>query len=378
MKELDELLKENLLPDCVPEKSLNASIVKKAKETQNMKHRTLKSGVAAAAAIGILVVGSASAYAAYRYLTPSQVADQMTEDGALAKAFESEDAITINETQKSAGYEITLMGIVTGKDLSVVVNDENRSVISTKKTYAVTAITKEDGTPMPGQMDDSYQTFCVSALIHGKSFMDVNNGTLGAGAQAFVQDGVQYQLLECDDLEIFANMGVYLGVVESFGQESQAFTLDEKTGDYEVNKAFDGMQALFVLPLDKSKADDKVAEKYFAQIEEQKDEENIAAQNETDEMSGKEQIEKRLDGAKLIESETKTVTPDEDGMISISTPDEKLSYSVSDWIYDVGEESIIGESGDGTAEETRIETLTKNEDGTFTYQAYRPAKAQLK
>lgn len=139
-------------------------------------------------------------------------------------------------------------------------------------------------------MDDSYQTFCVSALIHGKSFMDVNNGTLGAGAQAF--------------------------------------TLDEKTGDYEVNKAFDGMQALFMLPPDKAKADDKAAEKYFTQIEEQKDEENAAAQKETDEMAGKEQIEKRLDGAKLIESETKTVTPDE--------------------------------------------------DGTFTYQAYRPAKAQLK
>ena len=65
-------------------------------------------------------------------------------------------------------------------------------------------------------------------------------------------------------------------------------------------------------------------------------------------------------------------------MICISTPDEKLSYSVSDWIYDVGEESIIGEAGDGTAEGTRIETLKKNEDGTFTYQAYRPAKAQLK
>ena len=113
-------------------------------------------------------------------------------------------------------------------------------------------------------------------------------------------------------------------------------------------------------------------------IEEQKDDENAAAQNETDEMAGKEQIEKRLDGEKLIENETKTVTPDEDGMISISTPDEKLSYSVSDWIYDVGEESIIGESGDGTEEGTRIETLTKNEDGTFTYQAYRPAKAQLK
>ena len=79
------------------------------------------------------------------------------------------------------------------------------------------------------------------------------------------------------------------------------------------------------LAKEKESADDKVAEKYFTQIEEQKDDENAAAQKETDEMAGNEQIEKRLDGAKLIESETKTVTPDE--------------------------------------------------DGTFTYQAYRPAKA---
>ena len=64
MREFDELLKENLLPECVPEESLNASIVRKAEEAQNMKHRTFRSGVAVAAAIGILVVGSASAYAA--------------------------------------------------------------------------------------------------------------------------------------------------------------------------------------------------------------------------------------------------------------------------------------------------------------------------
>ncbi len=114
-----------------------------------MKHRTWKLSVAAAAAIAILVVGSASAYAAYRYLTPSQVAEQMTEDGALAKAVESKDAITINETQKSAGYEITLMGIVTGKDLSVVVNDENRSVISTKKLMPSQRLQKRMGHQCP-------------------------------------------------------------------------------------------------------------------------------------------------------------------------------------------------------------------------------------
>lgn len=120
---------------------------------------------------------------------------------------------------------------------------------------------------MPGQMDGGYQTFCVSALIHGKPFVDVNNSTLKAGAQAFVQDGVQYQLLECDNLEIFADMGVYIGVVESFGREAQAFAMDDVTGDYTVNKSYDGLKALFVLPLDKSKADDAAAEAYFAQEE---------------------------------------------------------------------------------------------------------------
>ena len=84
MKDMDELLKQNLLSDCVPDESLNASILEKAKETQTMKHKTFRSGAAAAAAIAILAVGSVSAYAAYRYLTPSQVADEITDGGALA------------------------------------------------------------------------------------------------------------------------------------------------------------------------------------------------------------------------------------------------------------------------------------------------------
>ncbi len=381
MREFDELLKENLLPECVPEESLNASIVRKAEEAQNMKHRTFRSGVAVAAAIGILVVGSASAYAAYRYLTPSQVVDQMKEDGALAKAFDSKDAITINETQKSAGYNITLMGIVTGKDLTPVVDNGKQSKISEAKSYAVVSIECEDGKPMPGETEEGFSIFCVSALIHGKSFMDVNNGTLSAGAQAFVQGGVQYQLLECDNLEIFANMGVYLGVVESFGQEAQAFTMEEKTGDYAIDKNFDGMKALFKLPLDKSKADDKAAEEYFAKTKKPEASEKYSVKTEhsiasDDDIMGKEQTRKRLEGAELIKNETKTVTLDKDGMISISTPTDKLSYSVSDWAYDVGEEIMIGESGDETAEGTKIETLTKNEDGTFRYQVYHPAKAK--
>lgn len=273
MKEMDEFLKENLLPDCVPEKSLNASIVKKVKGTQNMKHRTWKLSVAAA--IAILVVGSASAYAAYRYLTPSQVAEQITEDGALAKAFESKDAIMVNETQKTAGYNITLMGIVSGKNLSSVTSE----AVDQTKTYAVAAIAREDGKAMPDNTDDNYQTFCVSALVHGKRFQNVNNAALNAGVTSFVQDGVQYELLECDNLEMFANQGVYMGIVESFGNESQAFVMNKKTGDYTVNKDFDGMKALFTIPLDKSKADDAAAEQYFEKIGEKENAKTAEKEN---------------------------------------------------------------------------------------------------
>ena len=251
MKDMDELLKQNLLSDCVPDESLNASILEKAKETQTMKHKTFRSGVAAAAAIAILAVGSVSAYAAYRYLTPSQVADEITDGGALAKAFESKDAVLVNETQKTAGYDITLMGLVSGKDLMPVAPEDSLDGISKEKTYAVLAIAKEDGSPMPGMQDDDYQIFCASALVKGKSFMDVNNGTLNAGAYAFEQDGVQYQILECDNLEIFANIGVYVGVVEDFGEESHAFTMYKETGEYRVDESYDGMKALFTIPLDK-------------------------------------------------------------------------------------------------------------------------------
>ena len=259
MKDMDELLKQNLLPDCVPDESLNASILEKAKETQTMKHKTFRSGAAAAAAIAILAVGSVSAYAEYRYLTPSQVADEITDGGALVKAFESKDAVLVNETQKTAGYDITLMGLVSGKDLMPVAPEDSLDSINKEKTYAVLAIAKEDGSPMPGMQDDDYQIFCASALVKGKSFMDVNNGTLNAGAYAFEQDDVQYQILECDNLEIFANIGVYVGVVEDFGEESHAFAMDKETGEYRVDESYDGMKALFTIPLDKSKANDAAA-----------------------------------------------------------------------------------------------------------------------
>ena len=394
MKEMDEFLKENLLPDCVPEKSLNASIVKKVKGTQNMKHRTCKFSVAAASAI--LVVGSASAYAAFRYLSPSQVAEQITEDGALAKAFESKDAIMVNETQKTAGYNITLMGIVSGKNLSSVTSE----AVDQTKTYAVAAIAREDGKAMPDNTDDNYQTFCVSALVHGKRFQNVNNAALNAGVTSFVQDGVQYELLECDNLEMFANQGVYMGIVESFGNESQAFVMNKKTGDYTVNKDFDGMKALFTIPLDKSKADDAAAEQYFEKIgekenakpAEKENNENKAAANagsKTEESRLTSECDQKLMKFLTLTSKKaqayfkkhaevvvqETCNAGADGSIHVKSDAGESDYNVSTYTK-VGVENVISFSSDGTFAGTYGETITPNEDGTYTYTVYCPVNAE--
>lgn len=352
MKDMDELLKQNLLSDCVPDESLNASILEKAKETQTMKHKTFRSGAAAAAAIAILAVGSVSAYAAYRYLTPSQVADEITDGGALAKAFESKDAVLVNETQKTAGYDITLMGLVSGKDLMPVAPEDSLDSISKEKTYAVLAIAKEDGSPMPGMQDNDYQIFCASALVKGKSFMDVNNGTLNAGAYAFEQDGVQYQILECDNLEIFANIGVYVGVVEDFGEESHAFTMYKETGEYRVDESYDGMKALFTIPLDKSKADDAAAEKFFQEIEAE-DAQEFLKQH-----------------AEVYFRETYTLNENEG--LCVQTNAGEAEYDKDTLPKEAGVETVSAFSSDGTLAGTFGDSITKNEDGTYTYTVYRP------
>ena len=396
MKDMDELLKQNLLSDCVPDESLNASILEKAKETQTMKHKTFRSGAAAAAAIAILAVGSVSAYAAYRYLTPSQVADESMDGGALAKAFESKDAVLVNETQKTAGYDITLMGLVSGKDLMPVATEDSLDGISKERTYAVLAIAKEDGSPMPGMQDADYQIFCASALVKGKSFMDVNNGTLNAGAHAFEQDGVQYQILECDNLEIFANIGVYVGVVESFGQESHAFTMDKETGEHRVNESYDGMKALFTIPLDKSKADDAAAEKFFKEIEAedaQDSDSGTDAQDETvDTESSSDENELTKEWMNNMVSFKNLLTPDaqeflkqhaevyfretytlnENEGLDVQTNAGEAEYDKDTLPKEVGVETVSAFSSDGTLAGTFGDSITKNEDGTYTYTVYRP------
>ena len=301
----------------------------------------------------------------------------------------------VNETQKTAGYDITLMGIVSGKNLSSVTS----GAVDQTKTYAVAAIAREDGKAMPDNTDDNYQTFCVSALVHGKRFQNVNNAALNAGVTSFVQDGVQYELLECDNLEMFANEGVYMGIVESFGNESQAFVMNKKTGDYTVNKDFDGMKALFTIPLDKSKADDAAAEQYFEKIGEKentktaekeknenkaaanagsKSEESLTSEWEQKFMKFRTLTSKKAQAyvkehAEVVVQET--CNAGANGSIHVKSDAGESDYNVSTYTK-VGVENVISFSSDGTFAGTYGETITPNEDGTYTYTVYRPVNME--
>ena len=166
MKNIDDILKQALTPTEKPDFWVNQNILSKAKGAHQMKQKKLKTMAAAAlSAALILGIGSLTIYAARKFLLPEHIAEEI-KDPKLAAAFKSKDAVSINETQSYGGYDVTLMGMVSGKSISeFLVSDGNE--VHDDRTYAVMAIEKSDMSPMPSTSDDSYSAFFASPLIEG-------------------------------------------------------------------------------------------------------------------------------------------------------------------------------------------------------------------
>ena len=82
-----------------------------------MANKKRRFSIATAAMNFLLLTASIGVAAAVRYLTPEQVAESFS-DELLSKAFQTADAILLNETQEAAGYWIILLGMVSGEGLS--------------------------------------------------------------------------------------------------------------------------------------------------------------------------------------------------------------------------------------------------------------------
>lgn len=219
--------------------------------TEMTFNKTKRIAVLIAACVALLAV---SVSAAVMWLTPAQVAEEHNQP-LLAEAFQGPDAIAINETVESGDFSITLLGLVSGRNLDVLNEDLEKD-----HTYSVLALRRLDGKPLDNETFDCFQ-YTMTPLVAGTSPAAVNNWTLDALLGSFPRDGVWYYLLDTTSIEMFADRTVYMAFYEGFAPSNDIFTVADD-GTIAFAEDFTGVQALFTLPLDPAKADRAAADAF--------------------------------------------------------------------------------------------------------------------
>ncbi|MCD7732293.1 MAG: hypothetical protein LUH56_02480 [Oscillospiraceae bacterium] len=235
--------------DMVDEKYLTEAAKYKPAKRQ-IKHTRVIAAVVAA------VILTVSAFAAGGLLTASDIANRSGET-TLAEYFENDGGETWSiESQTSGGYTITILGIASGDDMSTY--DEE---IGLDKTYIVGSIERADGEAIT-----DYTDIMVSPVISGYEPWLVNIFTLNNGSRhKFIQDGVEYFLVETTNVSIFADHTVYIAAYSgALAPTSDVYSLNDD-GTISVIGS-EGVATLFEIPLDESLADPEAAEELIAKI----------------------------------------------------------------------------------------------------------------
>ena len=254
---------------------------------------------------------------------------------------------------------VVYLGVVSGVNLREEIGPEK---IDQKKTYVAVAVERKDGKPIEDELE-----FVVSPFIKGIKPMDFNVYAMGASCTVKIVDGVDYYLLECDDIEIFADRGIYLAVMDSPNM-GQGYRFDKKTGEITRNKEFEGLNLLFEVELDKSKADSKVAQEYVDEV--------IYGGNNSDEDIGRTYLEfegyndlknpqEVIRQAKQIKGSEKNLTPNKNGMIKYVTDEINLETSAKA-VKEKGIDTVLLY---GEGEEDEILTFTY-ENGKYIGRLY--------
>lgn len=229
-----------------------AKIAELEKECISVKKKGFVKAVTIAAAVALLTV---SAYAASRWLSPAQVAD-LHGDPLLSQAFQSEDAVRLDQSVQTENFCVTLAGLVSGENLSSWTSQADQA-----RTYAVMILESLDGTPLDRE-DFSLMDYTVTPLVAGFTPWSVNNWTLDAGVSLLEQDGVLYYLLDTQNIEMFADRTVYMAFYQGTLPDRDTFTMAED-GTIAFAEGVEGPHALFTLPLDEGKADPAAVEQFM-------------------------------------------------------------------------------------------------------------------
>ncbi len=374
-EQYEQLLKQAFSPDAMPDEKLNDKIRELSREDYVMKRTSKKKAVFIPLVAILALLMSMGVFAAWNLLKSEKVAEEIGDD-ALARAFESDDAIPINETKVDGGYKVTLLGLVSGKGISDFSGEELKA-----RTYAVLAIENEDGSPMPDTLDDEYGkvSFFISPLVKGIKPWQFNIYYMEGGYKEFVkEDGILYRVIECDSIEMFADRGLELCVIgNSSVYNIDAFAYNEQTGEITPNEDYEGINVVFDLPIDEKKADPEAAERYLqelyaeqeAPVEEISEEEFAKEQEEADRLA---------EQGKEIPGSLKELKADEKGYVYYEMESEEYGtwngeYRLEDLFPDESKNvrnevcSISeGQVGNETRRQTMIIQFRRDEQGKIT------------
>ncbi len=378
---LDSILKTALTLDIEPDQELNQYILGKWKENVSMK-KGGKRRLTIAAAAACMILATGSVLAAARYMKMAELAERSGIE-TMKSVFSGEDVLEINETKEAGEYRFTLLGIASGEKWGQ--SDLSEQLPDLKGTYAAVAVERLDGTPMPSTSEDAYSeiNFFISPLIAGLKPWQYNIASMNGGYTDLVQDGIFYRLIECDDVIPFADRDLYLCISNTTFFDSSAYQYEESSGKISRNEEYSGINLLFSLPIDASKADPAAADVYLKELEaswnssaeeSMEDEEDRELIENLDNLLANKQDGEALEGFAAVGDPV--VITQEDGKYCYSYSDEEESAEVYFYQTDFqdGRDYMIFYTG-GDDETTSwkkisIVIVTENQDGTATAQRY--------
>ncbi len=251
MKEFETRLRshaKNVISSIAPPFEIESEDMKMIK-----KHDTKRILILAAAVICLLAVTAVAAY----HIMNAEDAAMVLGDEKLSDSFEG---VTPYATVTDGEYKATVLGVVSGKELSSLELLERPEY---EKTYIAVAVEKADGSPMTWEDSNSLM---VTPLIQGFKPWQLNIASMNGGYTADIIDGVLYCIIEGDTVEYFADRKVYVAVLSDAFVDNTSYAIDGDSGEISSVEDYDGTNILIELDMDESKANTEKAEEYIKSL----------------------------------------------------------------------------------------------------------------
>lgn len=312
-----------------------------------------------------LLVCSGTVYAAYHLLSAGEAALKLGDEKLADKFNELSHDVVF---QQNETFRAAYLGEVTGKNLSQYEIDAEE-----EKTYFVMAIERIDGQKIT--YDDN---ILVSPFVKGMAPWQFNIFFMGGAYTGQIIDDVLYMIYDCGNLELFADKGVYLGVTDS-APSAESYQYDSQTGIITSNAEYSGLNLLFELELDVSKADPQKAEAYLQSLgvmdsEDQSMEDDSDTSSDFDKeafmQNGYQDLEnpeEMIAKSTLIEESVTILQENEDGFLKY-VYDDIFAYTSARLVREIGMDTVTFYGDD---DETIVEfAVIEYKDGQYIGKVY--------